>query len=76
MIVCHCKGITDREIRTAARRGAVTADLVADSCDAGGGCGGCRDHIEEIVLEETRHVQAQGSMPPGRVHLPVVTTGA
>jgi len=76
MIVCHCHAITDREIRTAARQGAVTADLVSDQCGAGGGCGGCRELVEEIVREETAPMAARSNASSGRIRLAVVPARA
>jgi bacterioferritin-associated ferredoxin len=51
LIVCHCKGLTERDIGKAVREGAVTADDIARFCSAGADCGGCRPVIEEIVAE-------------------------
>ena len=57
MIVCHCKGLNDRDIGKAAREGAVTVDDVATFCSAGSDCGGCRPVIEEILskFDPARH---------------------
>lgn len=52
MIVCHCKGISDREIRTAVRDGAQTHRQVARACHAGRTCGGCHPVIREIIESE------------------------
>jgi NifU-like protein len=53
LIVCHCTGVTDRDIRNLARQGRVkTARDVTRHCPAGRGCGGCEVAIEQI-LEET-----------------------
>lgn len=52
MIVCHCKGITDREIRSAVRDGAKTKRQVARACQAGRSCGGCHPVIREIIDDE------------------------
>ncbi len=55
MIVCHCTGITDRDIRSLVRQGrAKTAREVGRDCAAGHGCGGCRVAIEQIVCQEER----------------------
>lgn len=56
MIVCHCHGVTDREIRASIHGGARTCADVADSCGAGSGCGGCRELVAEIVASERRHL--------------------
>ncbi len=51
MLVCHCKGLTDRNVRRAVQRGAGSVGEVTRSCGAGGVCGGCRPAIQEIVDE-------------------------
>jgi bacterioferritin-associated ferredoxin len=52
MIVCHCHGVTDRVIRRSIREGASTCAQVSRACAAGGGCGGCRPAILEIIESE------------------------
>jgi len=52
VIVCHCKGITDREIRSAVREGAATHRQVGRACQAGRTCGGCHPVIREIIEAE------------------------
>ncbi len=55
MIVCHCTGITDRDIRSLVRQGrATTAREIGRHCFAGHECGGCRVTIEQIVRQEER----------------------
>lgn len=56
MIVCHCHGITDREIRACVQNGARSADEVAEHCGASTGCGGCASLVAEIVHGERRHL--------------------
>jgi assimilatory nitrate reductase electron transfer subunit len=57
MIVCHCKGITDSQIRRAVRQGAETVYQVGVDCCAGTGCGGCRGTIEKVIRAERRATQ-------------------
>jgi len=52
VIVCHCRRITDRQIRKLAREGATSVGQVAGACGAATGCGGCATAIHEIVSEE------------------------
>jgi len=48
MIVCLCRGVSDRQIVEAVRCGARSLDDVARRCDgAGTDCGSCRAHIED-----------------------------
>lgn len=49
MIVCLCRGVSDRVVRLAAQEGARTLPQVAKACGAGRGCGGCHQAIREIV---------------------------
>jgi bacterioferritin-associated ferredoxin len=52
VIVCHCKAVTDRAIRSAIRDGARCRRSVARACAAGRSCGGCAPAIDEIVQSE------------------------
>lgn len=52
MIVCHCRRITDRQIRKVVREGASSVGEVARACGAATGCGGCATVVHEIVNEE------------------------
>lgn len=54
MLVCHCKGLSDRAVRKAVKSGACSVGEVARACGAGGDCGSCRPVIQEIVDEGTR----------------------
>jgi bacterioferritin-associated ferredoxin len=56
MIVCHCHGVTDREIRASVQNGARTCADVADACGASSGCGGCSSLVAEIVQGERRRL--------------------
>jgi bacterioferritin-associated ferredoxin len=52
MIVCHCFGISDREVRRCAREGARDLVEVGRACGAGTGCGGCNPELESLVAKE------------------------
>jgi len=52
MIVCHCRGVSDRTVKRAVREGAVCVGGVARACGAGTGCGGCHGTIEQILVVE------------------------
>lgn len=54
MIVCHCYGISDREIRRCVHEGAASVGEVGRACGAGTGCGGCRPEVAELVSAEQR----------------------
>jgi bacterioferritin-associated ferredoxin len=52
MIVCHCRGVTDREIRRCVRSGQHTLGAVSEACGAATGCGGCQSLVGKIVESE------------------------
>jgi bacterioferritin-associated ferredoxin len=52
MIVCHCRGVSERRIRKAVQSGARSLKRVARECGAGAECGGCRSHVASIVEHE------------------------
>ena len=73
MVVCHCRGISDRTIRRLARAGAEGVVDVARRCGAGGRCGGCRPTIAAILEEERTSGEP---VHPERVSLePAAATG-
>lgn len=64
MIVCHCKGTTDRQVRACVRNGAASVGAVSRACGAASSCGGCARAVREIVRAE----QASG-VQAGRSHV-------
>ncbi len=52
MIVCHCLGKTERDVRRAVRRGAGNLTEVRRACGAGSGCGGCAGAVLQILKSE------------------------
>jgi NifU-like protein len=49
-IVCTCFGVTDKEIERVVRENNLTTvDQVTNYTKAGGGCGGCKPKIQEII---------------------------
>ena len=51
-IVCTCFGVTDEEIQKVVHENDLTTvDDVTDYCKAGGGCGGCKERIAELIEE-------------------------
>jgi bacterioferritin-associated ferredoxin len=49
MWVCHCKGVTDGQIRTAIDAGARTPLEIGSYCRAGTGCGGCLPEVCRLL---------------------------
>jgi bacterioferritin-associated ferredoxin len=54
MFVCHCRAVTDGEIREAISAGACDLEEVGLRCGAGITCGGCCPLIEELLA---RHAE-------------------
>ncbi|HXF57709.1 MAG TPA: (2Fe-2S)-binding protein [Actinomycetota bacterium] len=52
MYVCLCRGVSDRAVLEAIRRGAATVDDVGRLTGAGTVCGGCRSAIEGLLRSE------------------------
>ena len=52
MIVCLCKGLTDKHVRDSIRRGAASVEDVGDDCGAGTGCGSCHGMIELMLADD------------------------
>jgi bacterioferritin-associated ferredoxin len=63
MLVCHCKAVSDRAIRSAVRNGAQTVSDVARSCGAGDHCGGCLDVVQELIHSESAHHAQPHTLP-------------
>ena len=51
MLVCHCRGVTDRQLRRAVKEGAGSVREVARATGAGLRCGGCRSAVSKVVNE-------------------------
>jgi bacterioferritin-associated ferredoxin len=52
MLVCHCKGVSDRDVRRAIAAGACSPREIARTCGAGSVCGGCRPLLDELLDAE------------------------
>jgi bacterioferritin-associated ferredoxin len=51
MIVCLCKAVSCRTIRSEVRRGNRTIKGIAQACQAGTGCGACVQQIRELITQ-------------------------
>jgi bacterioferritin-associated ferredoxin len=49
MLVCQCRGVTDRQIRRLVKDGACSTREVARATGAGMRCGGCRSNVARVV---------------------------
>jgi NifU-like protein len=63
-VVCTCFGVTDQEIRKVAQENALTTvEQVTNFCKAGGGCGGCKERIAELIEEVIGQSKLKASTP-------------
>jgi len=67
MRVCHCHGITDREIRACVKSGARSAEAVGRACGAGSSCGGCKPLVEHLVARESGESASSGGLELGGI---------
>jgi bacterioferritin-associated ferredoxin len=49
MLVCHCRRVTDRQVREAIDCGARTLDDVGRECGAAQQCGGCEFAVASLL---------------------------
>ena len=49
MRICHCKGVSERQIRSAINAGARTPVEIGLQCRAGTGCGGCLPEVCRLL---------------------------
>jgi bacterioferritin-associated ferredoxin len=63
MIVCLCRGLSDRAIRAAIQDGADTPRKVATACGAGADCGACCSFVRAL-LDETEGASFEAAPSP------------
>jgi bacterioferritin-associated ferredoxin len=51
LFACICNAVTDDQVLSAIDLGAATVEAVGDATRAGTCCGGCRDHLEDLIAE-------------------------
>ena len=74
MLVCHCRGITDRQIRNLVKEGATSPREVARATGAGMRCGGCRSNVKQVVNDTLarEHQKSARASVPNEVMLPTI----
>ena len=71
MIVCQCKGITDRQIRALVHRGYDSVERIGRACGAGTECGGCCLTIAAVIQQERLLQQCEHA--PHAIHPSLVS---
>ena len=73
MLVCHCRGISDRQIRRLVKDGATSAREIARATGAGMRCGDCRSNVKQVMNEAlASEFQRTLSSPASVTLLPTV----
>jgi bacterioferritin-associated ferredoxin len=49
MLVCLCKGVSDKKIRWLVQNGACSLREVMQTCQAGSDCGSCVGQVRELI---------------------------
>ena len=49
MILCLCRGVSERTVKAVIGAGADTLDDVAVECEAGSDCGACQDMLLDLL---------------------------
>ncbi|MCE5186576.1 MAG: Fe-S cluster assembly protein NifU [Planctomycetaceae bacterium] len=66
-VVCTCFGVTDEEIRKVVQENNLsTVEEVTNYCKAGGGCGGCKAKIAELIDQVQGTRSAAGGKRPAK----------
>ncbi|WP_086001695.1 (2Fe-2S)-binding protein [Plesiocystis pacifica] len=58
MLVCICKGVSDRRINEEIRRGACSLRQIQDGCQAGTDCKACVRQIRQMLTTQARAPRA------------------
>jgi bacterioferritin-associated ferredoxin len=53
MYVCICRAVSDKDVSKAIDEGARSLPDITRACRAGGDCGACHNHIEDMIAERT-----------------------
>lgn len=72
-VICTCFGVTEEEITRVVRdNNLTTVEQVTNYCKAGGGCGGCKDDIDEIIAKVRKELEAKSASPQKPARLTVL----
>ena len=69
MIVCNCRGASDRDVKAAIQAGAACLSELEERGLAGGDCGCCEDTLLEMIADCSRNPC------PGCTRKPLAATG-
>ncbi|MBM4252470.1 MAG: hypothetical protein FJ146_10905 [Deltaproteobacteria bacterium] len=67
MVVCLCKGVSDKKINALLENGATCLRDVMSSCQAGSDCGSCICQLKEMVQKSRQRHGGSGGGAAGDV---------
>jgi bacterioferritin-associated ferredoxin len=67
MIVCICRAVSDREIRSLVDNGATSMTEVRAACGVGECCGKCARQAREVIAERLATIVVQEASRPMNV---------
>jgi bacterioferritin-associated ferredoxin len=83
MIVCICRGVSDRTVKRAIEDGAESVAAVGRACGAGTDCGSCHlqiagqiaESLPEMTIDRCCAPEPQESLAPALWSLPILQGG-
>ncbi|HEV3401670.1 MAG TPA: (2Fe-2S)-binding protein [Acidimicrobiales bacterium] len=66
MFVCHCRAVSDGDVRWCIAEGACDVDEIGRRCGAGTGCGGCRGALAQLLAALDRRTLVTSGGPADR----------
>ena len=65
MLICLCKGVSDKKILDLIDAGAKSLKDIMASCKAGSDCGSCVCHVKELLMQNAAQAKSRGATDDG-----------
>jgi len=65
MLICLCRGLSERDLRGLVVAGLGSTEEISQSCGAGGDCGACLSTIDRLVDDVLSRAHAGGLVAVG-----------
>jgi bacterioferritin-associated ferredoxin len=65
MLICLCRGLSERDLRGLVAAGLRSTEEISQSCGAGGDCGACLSTIDRLVDDVRIRAHAGGLVAVG-----------
>ena len=63
MIVCLCRGLSERDLRRMLAAGVQSTEEISESCGAGADCGACLSMLDRLVDDVRGRAQTAALVP-------------